>query len=137
MGNIPYQMLGGEATALEHQLVEVSLHSEADANCVKGAVGAVLKSQCGREHYLLAKRLNQKHSLILNWKVEAFCALADYRPQSWAEIKATLPGIVSILQPADREQAETDERERLEQAAREAAEFFQKQYEQRVAAVRL
>ena len=133
MANILYQLLGGENAAPAHRQVEVALHSEADAGCVKGAVGAALKAQCGREHYLLTRRLNQKHSTILNWRVEAYCAPADYRPQSWAEIKATLPGIVSILQPADREQAEIDERERLEQAAREAAEFFAQQAERRAA----
>ena len=138
MANILYQMPGGEAAASAHQQVEVSLHSEADANCVKGAVEIALRAQCGNRHYLTAKRLNQKDSTILNWKVEAFCAPTDYRPKSWDEIRATLPGIVSILKPANREQAEIDERARLERAAREAAEFFARQDELRqAAAVRL
>ena len=137
MANILYQMEGGAQAAPEHQLVEVSLHSEADAGCVRGAVEIALRAQCGNRHYLTARRINRKGSTILDWKVEGYCAPTDHRPQSWDEIRATLPGIVSILKPADREQAEADERARLEQAAKEAAEFFQRQYEQRVAAVRL
>ena len=133
MGNILYQMEGGEQAAPEHQLVEVSLHSEADAACVKGAVEIALRAQCGNRHYLKARRLNQK-GLVLNWSVSAWCAPADYRPKSWEEIEATLPGIISVLHPADREQAEADEQARLERAAAEAAEFFQRQHERRQAA---
>ena len=135
MANILYQALGGEATAPAHQLVEVALHAEANSNCVKGAVAIALRAQCGHEHHITARRLNGK-GLVLNWKVSARCWPTSNPPRNRQELDA-LPGLDGLLRPVDKEQAEADERERLAQAAREAAEFFQEQYEQRVAAVRL
>ena len=135
MANIHYLMEGGDLTAPPHRLVEVALHAEADANQVKGALEQVLREQCGQRHWLTATRRNSK-GLVLNWKVSARCWPTANPPRNRQELDA-LPGLDGLLQPADREQAEADEQARLTQAALDAAEFFHKEYQRQVTAVRL
>ena len=100
-----YQVAGPEGGA--HQQVEVVLHPMDDAGRVKGRLAEVLEAQCGHQHYVSAKRRNQRGSTVLHWKVEGYCWPEGYAPQSHQQLREEADGIVGILKPADRAAAET------------------------------
>ena len=123
---VRYGMVGGWTSG--HDLSDVWLSPDAEARNVNAEVAWTLREQCGREHWTSARRVNRKDSLVLDWRVEAYCwpTDPDDHPESHDDMRTTLPGIAGVLQPVDRDGAERAERQRRDDAARVAADAYRR-----------
>ena len=115
-----YQVAGPEGGA--HQQVEVVLHPMDEAGQVKARLAAALEDQCGHQHWVSAKRRNQRGSTVLHWKVEGYCWPEGYAPQSHQAMREEADGIVGLLRPADRGAAERAADDRRSWAAEVAVD---------------
>ena len=73
-----------------------------NADRVKAAIADSLRAECGREHYVAARRINRAGTTILHWSVSAHCWPTDpaAAPRNKSEL-AELPGVAGVLRPAD------------------------------------
>ena len=105
-----YRTANPTATAPAHSGIAVDLpigggHS---ADRVKAAVADQLRSECGADHYVAARRINRQNSTVLHWSITAHCWPTDpaAAPQTKADL-AGLPTTAGVLRPADPAAAET------------------------------
>ena len=74
-----YRTANPTATAPAHSGIAVDLpigggHS---ADRVKAAVADQLRSECGADHYVAARRINRQNSTVLHWSITAHCWPTD------------------------------------------------------------
>ena len=108
-----YQMTGPPGP---HRTVGVPVGQRDEAGTVKARLAEVLDGQCGQGHWVSARRVNRKGT-VLHWRVTAYCWPEGYAPLTRGQMAAECDGIDGMLRPADQQATEEAHEARLGWAA--------------------
>ena len=105
-----------------HSQADVIVHQRDEAGQVKARLAAVLDGQCGMSHWVSARRVNRRGT-VLDWRVTAYCWPENYAPKTRKQMADECDGIDGMLRPADRQATEAAHQGRLNRAAEMAGDI--------------